>query len=210
MVRLNLKDRFLYGDLGDDFLELFEQEVKKFKLISFQNIITNPSSIFNLLSLSNQNKSSNKEEIDDIKKAIQQFLLIRELKYSIKRKKDELIPFKERNDNNDNIKIELECLISIEGKAIEECEIVSRRGFGSRFLLIESPYLIVGEPIRGSRNVKVQEMLDLQHLEVLLPFPLLSLFNLLIYLLLILFFLFIFILFILFYFLFILLFYYFY
>ncbi|KAL6053147.1 FPL domain-containing protein [Balamuthia mandrillaris] len=92
------KDR-LNGTLGGIFLQLFEEEMNKFKQLNFDRLITDPSSLLPVTETSSSKLALAKRmpsgEMEKTKRAIQGFLVLRELKYTLLCKKDHKFPLKE-------------------------------------------------------------------------------------------------------------------
>ncbi|GAM27116.1 hypothetical protein SAMD00019534_102910 [Acytostelium subglobosum LB1] len=98
MVTNNLKEK-LVGNLAPVFLELFEEELRSYKQISFDFLLKDvnlilpvPETPTSRLSLAKRLPSG---EVEMTQKAIQQFLVLRELKYTLLRRKDTMLPLKQ-------------------------------------------------------------------------------------------------------------------
>jgi hypothetical protein len=94
LVCSTLKER-LGGVLGDIFLQLFDTEARGYKQVNFEYLIKDAALLLPVsgtpmsrLDLSRRLPSG---EAEKTQKAIQQFLVLRELKYTLLRKKDDLL-----------------------------------------------------------------------------------------------------------------------
>eukprot|EP01133_Synstelium_polycarpum_P006690 gene6690-7780_t len=97
-VTNNLRE-CLVGNLSAIFLELFEEELRLYKQIDFEALIKDvalilpiPHTPISRLALSRRLPSG---EAEKTQKAIQQFLVLRELKFTLLRKKDTMLPLKQ-------------------------------------------------------------------------------------------------------------------
>eukprot|EP01132_Coremiostelium_polycephalum_P003787 gene3787-4712_t len=97
-VANNLKE-YLTGNLSAIFLELFEEELRSYKQIYFESLVKDVALILPIpitptpgLSLPRRLPSGESEKTQ---KAIQQFLVLRELKYTLLRRKDNSLPLRQ-------------------------------------------------------------------------------------------------------------------
>ncbi|EGG23042.1 armadillo-like helical domain-containing protein [Cavenderia fasciculata] len=98
VVTNNLKD-CLSGSTAPIFLELFEDEMGSYKQIKFEMLLKEaalilpvPERPISRLSLARRLPSG---EVEKTQKAIQQFLVLREMKYTLLRKREKLLPIKQ-------------------------------------------------------------------------------------------------------------------
>ena len=160
------------SEVGEVFLEIFEDENKNCKTIRFDNFITEntillpiptgPTPGFEFIM---RNPLGDPEET---RKAVQNFLLIRKFYFLIQRKSDTIFPLKAKKVGSESIpNLALDSTIQLEGKEYFESHVTSVRGVGLRLLLIEGPFLVVVNRASPSDQFgTVQDLLELQNIEV--------------------------------------------
>ncbi|GAM21024.1 hypothetical protein SAMD00019534_041990, partial [Acytostelium subglobosum LB1] len=99
MTTNNLKDCLSLGNIASVFLELFEDELRTYRQIDFDALMNDidlllpvPDTPVPRLPLSRRLPSGDQERTQ---RAIQQFLVLRELKYTLLRRKDSMLPLKQ-------------------------------------------------------------------------------------------------------------------
>eukprot|EP01118_Nematostelium_gracile_P002208 TRINITY_DN12439_c0_g1_i1.p1 TRINITY_DN12439_c0_g1~~TRINITY_DN12439_c0_g1_i1.p1 ORF type:complete len:276 (-),score=49.44 TRINITY_DN12439_c0_g1_i1:4-786(-) len=145
------------GSLKGVFLEIFEHELRIFKQINFDGLVADTASL--LLPVSTTplsgialSKRLPSGEAEKIQKAVQAFLVLRELKYTLLKRKDDKLPFREvympslrtkdtftfptSTEEEDSKFTILPCTMPV-GPTKKKLQ---------RFLLIESGFLLIIEP----------------------------------------------------------------
>eukprot|EP01113_Clastostelium_recurvatum_P026884 TRINITY_DN3230_c0_g1_i1.p1 TRINITY_DN3230_c0_g1~~TRINITY_DN3230_c0_g1_i1.p1 ORF type:complete len:1403 (-),score=398.80 TRINITY_DN3230_c0_g1_i1:605-4813(-) len=89
----------LAGTLGPIFLELFEEDLRTYHQVNFDHLIKDASLLLPVSGTSGSRLDLTRRlpsgEAEKTQKAIQQFLVLRELKYALLRKRDDQLPLKE-------------------------------------------------------------------------------------------------------------------
>jgi len=151
----------LSGSLGDIFLELFEHELKTFKQINFDGLMADTSSLLLPVSATPMSgialsKRLPSGEAEKIQKAVQAFLVLRELKYAMLKTKDDRLPFRE--DPVPSLKPkDVYTFPTEESKFVLPCMMpVAAKKRLQRYLVIESSVILIIEPDPRSvaKNVK--------------------------------------------------------
>ena len=85
--------------MDDTFLELFEDEIRKFRRIQFENLVTDATIFLPIPKGPTAGVDFSKRmpgrEGEEVKKEIQHFLLLRELKYTLLHLADSKLPLKD-------------------------------------------------------------------------------------------------------------------
>jgi len=171
----NLRDRLVDSEVGEVFLELFEDEMKSFKPVHFDSLVTDYSILCHIPEGPTRGVSFTMRlplgNLEETKKAVQGFLLMRKLKFTFQKQKDTLLPLKESKSNQTKNSLEEGSVIHCNSRKDDDwftCIITSINGFGKRMLIMEGPYLLAVQKTEGANgeSVVVRELLDLQNIEV--------------------------------------------
>ena len=169
MSTANLRDRLVNSEVGEVFLELFEDEMKSFKPVYFEGLITDytllcpiPEGPARGYSFTMRLPSGDMEET---KKAVQGFLLTRKLKYKLQKEKDTLLPLRDSQQAANNLEIGSQISVTPDESFV--CHVTAVNGVGERILTTRGPFLVVVRPQEEkSQEGIVQELLELQNIEV--------------------------------------------
>ena len=168
MSTANLKDRLVNSEVGEVFLELFEDEMKSFKPVYFENLVTD----YTLLTPIPQGPTRGvdfsmrlpKGDLEETKKAVQSFLLTRKLQFTLQKEIDTLLPLKANPSKNVDT-MERGKTITLTDK-IFECHMTSVYGVGECVLMTEGSLLLVLRREENNSIGRVQDLLELQNIEV--------------------------------------------
>eukprot|EP01119_Soliformovum_irregulare_P014909 TRINITY_DN4131_c0_g1_i1.p1 TRINITY_DN4131_c0_g1~~TRINITY_DN4131_c0_g1_i1.p1 ORF type:complete len:976 (-),score=250.71 TRINITY_DN4131_c0_g1_i1:40-2967(-) len=141
----------LVGSLRDIFLELFEHELSRFKQIVFDKLIMDFSALLLPIAATPLSgvalpKRFPSGEAENVQKAIQGFLVLREFKYTMLRKKDDFLPLQEEKTDR---QYHIRDAITFDGMPdVMTCHILSgaNKKRQTRYLVIHFGTLLVSEP----------------------------------------------------------------
>lgn len=172
MSAANLKDRLVNSEVGEVFLELFEEEMKGFKPVNFENLVNDYSILCPIPTRPVRGVSFTMRlpsgDLEETRKAVQGFLLTRKLKFTLSKQKDNLLPLKDSqsklsNDQNSS-PLENGSTFTIDSeKDLFSCHITTVYGACDCSLISEGPYLLA---VRKEDGI-IQEILELQNIEVI-------------------------------------------
>jgi len=155
----------LTGSLGDIFLELFEHELKTYKQINFDSLIADTAALLLPVAATPMSgfalsKRLPSGEAEKTQKAVQMFLVLREFTYTMLKKKDDRLPFKE--DSMPTLKAkDVYTLPTDAANQVVSCSMAvgPTKKKMPRYFVIESGVIILVEPdARGtSKPVKKEQ-----------------------------------------------------
>ena len=161
--------------MDDTFLELFEDEIRKFKRIQFDNLVTDATVFLPIAKGPTAGVDFSKRmpgrEGEEVKKEIQHFLLLRELKYSLLHLSDSMLPLKDHQTLLSDKLTPNSKLTTLDDKEHMKCSNIVLKGASTcRYLVVEGPFLLCVELQPKDKIYIVHEIIALQNLEVPLPF----------------------------------------